>query len=107
MEYPALVYRTPGSQSGNGFTFDSIGVDSIDAHIDAIQNGWFYTVDDAAKKADQSEKVNALRVERAKARDDAEMARMEADEKAKAQRAADEAAVKASVKPSGTISLKK
>lgn len=46
-KYQDMVYRTPGPYSGNGFTYDTKGVNSKAEHDAAVQDGWFNTMPEA------------------------------------------------------------
>ena len=49
-EFPALVYRCPGSHAGpHGKTYDTRPVASPDALAEALREGWHWSLDDAAR----------------------------------------------------------
>jgi len=46
MEFPTIFYRSPGSNQGNGHTWDSIGVPDAAAAADLLAQGWVSTYAD-------------------------------------------------------------
>ena len=49
-EFPALVYRCPGPHSGpHGKTYDTRPVASPEALEAALRDGWYWSLDDAAR----------------------------------------------------------
>lgn len=47
MQYPALVYRCPGSQQRPRGTYDCVGVADEQEHLAALKDGWFSSMPDA------------------------------------------------------------
>lgn len=100
MQYPALVYKFhKGSSAHNtckGGSFESLGVNDIDAHIAALEDGWSLSLDAAIKGESSADFVSKLRAERLQIREEeiakrkAEAARLQREIE-EDQRAADEA----------------
>jgi hypothetical protein len=47
IEFPSMVYRSPGKNQAVGGTFDYCGVESQDELDEALSLGWSLTVEDA------------------------------------------------------------
>jgi len=100
MQYPALVYKFhKGSHAYHtckGGSFEAFGINDIDSHIAALDDGWSASLDAAVKGESSTEFVTGLRSERLRIREEeiakrkAEAARLQREIE-EDQRAADEA----------------